>query len=382
MTHRTIAAIAALAILAGCASADSATATDAAPAQPATPRTIKDFLETHADDLARGIDDPDVIVDWAYVTALIESWDTVRSRPIRGWFDGNLVLTADERHEIGSRLREALPRKHAAAVIPAIGVLARLGEASGTGFRNAVLRAWPDMDESMHQYLLRGSWDAVRCPEFEPLLRAAIRERNEPGRDRPPTPWHVAYTPTLALLRMTDLQPQEARAIILADIRRDQPLFGGMALTALPDEQLEEVEAQFRRPHEELLHWSFDLQKHGPLAERYGGADALATALALLDRRERIHDPRLIRIVMSHDRDEGFVRLEAAMRTRTRKPWRRPGVVLRAVLADDGIEQRDLWADDAAEFVRRYLDDPDEEVRRNAELLLEAHARAAEEAAE
>ncbi|MDJ0974333.1 MAG: hypothetical protein QNJ98_07740 [Planctomycetota bacterium] len=336
---------------------------------PAKPRTIDDYREAHVAALFRGIDDPDTIVDWAYVTALLEAMDQDGGHGFgRGFTKYGPILSDEEQERIGSAVHRALPRKRGPALIAAIDTAARLQWDRGPAFREAVLRAWPDTETNMREWLLSQSWPTLRDPRFTPLLRHEIERLREHV-----TPWHVDDVPTLALKRLVDLEPEEARAIVLTDIARKAPRYGGVALTALPDEHLDAVDANFRRPVEELTHWSFDMEKHARLAERYGGPETLAVARKLLDMPGRGADTRLLRIVMRHDREDAFRRMAKALATRDPKEPHRHRMVLREVLASNWIGRARYWDDDAAAFVRGYLDDPDERVASDAAALLKDH---------
>jgi len=381
-----ITALLLVALTVGCAGDVAERAPEAAPADvpaagaeaaaEAPPKTLANIRERIVVEMMRGIDDSDMIVDWEYVTAVTDAWDSARSSPwVRDFTAHGPLLTEQEREVIGSRLHAALPRKRGAALLPALRSAARLGHTARPEFRDAVLRSWEDADYETRRWLLFGEWEALRGPEFEPLLRHELAMRI----DRP-TPWHVRDLPTLALIRLHDLNPAEARRVILADIARKKPLYGGAALTALDDPQLAEVEANFRRPLTEIAHWSFDLHKHGRLAERYGGADALAAARAILDQSEQRWNAALIRIVMSQDRVAGFARMKSALAARDSAPPSARRLVLSRVLSRDySIPKsyslsKNYWGPDAEALVRTYADDTDPRVRTTVARLL-ANAR-------
>ncbi len=382
-----ITALVLVALTVGCAGDVAERAPEAAPANvppadteaEAPPKTLADIRERIVAELMRGIDHPDVIVDREYVTAVADAWSSARSSRSnatgRGITTLGPILREEEREVIGSRLHAALPRKRGAALLPALTSAVRLGHTARPQFRDAALRSWADADSGTRQWLLSDQWEALRGPEFEPLLRHELATRIER-----PTPWHVRDLPTLALLRLHDLRPAEARRVILADIARKQPLYGGAALTVLDDSQLAEVEANFRRPLTEIARWSFDLHKHGRLAERYGGADALAAARAILDQPEQRWNAALIRIVMSQDRVAGFARLKSALAARDSAPPSARRLVLERVLSRDySIPNKyslskNYWGPDAEALVRTYADDADPRVRTTVARLL-ANAR-------
>jgi hypothetical protein len=349
----------------------------ASPARPA--QTSRPEARSPLAALERGVADPDVVVDFAYVRRLFAARDAAAA----GFSDSDgrgPVVPDAERRALALRLRDALPAKRGPALAAAVETVLWLGDPRpDAGVRAAALRAWPTAGAEFRRNVLDHGWSVVRSVEFVPLLRAACDalERREPPR----TEWHVDDVPTLALLRLLETAPSEGRARILADVRRDDPRFGGRALVALPDAHLREVDAHFRRPPEEMLHWRFDLEKLGPLAERYGGPDAVEAAKRLLDRpdadRARFAGSALLlRVVLAHDREEGLRRLGAALR-RPSPPGRMPpAALLREVLAGNWVQRIDLWGDDAEALVRDLAADEsiDAETRESATRLLAERA--------
>lgn len=347
---------------------EAATNSEAAPAE--RTRAIRHFQDAFLAELLRGIDDPDTVVDWAYISAYIELKDRGGFRDGgRGFSQYGPMLSDEELQELGGRLHAALPKKRGKALVAAVETAARLQADTGPEFRDAAIRAWPDADANMRMWLLSETWEVLRDPRMVPLLVPEI----EVARERP-TPWHVDDVRSLALQRYVDLEPEKGRALVLADIARKAPSFGGVALTSLPDEHLEEVDANFRRPLDELTHWSFDMEKHGPLAERYGGDTALDTARAILDKPAHIWNTHLLRVVMSRDRADAFKRMAKAIATRHPEHEYLHRLVLTRVLASNWIALPDYWGPDAAAFVRGCLDDSDPRVAKDAAELLAAHA--------
>ena len=345
-------------------SAPTRGASDIAASRPSTPRTAYDMLRQA---LLRGMDHPDTVVDWAYVIAIVRASDQLDGVGARGFTTHGPILWTDETQAIGQRLLRALPMKRGAALIPSLHSAGRLGFGKGVAFRDAVMRAWPQSSNATRITWLSSYWPALRDERLLPLLRAELK--TPPQRA---TQWHSAYLPTVALARLVEMRPEEARPIILSDIGRDQPLYGWLALAALPDRHLDAVEAHFRKPIRKLSHWSFDWGKNGPLAERYGGAQALARALAMLDLPAHQHNTHLLRIVMSQDRPETFRRMAKALATRDPKAPDKHRLVLRDVLAANWIGRASYWGPDAREFVLRYQSDRDEEVAKQVTSLLSA----------
>lgn len=346
-----------------------------APEDPALAQEIARQAAAHARlaELERAFDTPDAALDWKFVNALVRARDDVAPPAYgRAGMNGWPLLSEQERRDIGRRLRDALSIKRGAALARTAATATHFAPQSPDPvIRDAALRGWPDTDPEIRRYLLDAGWAVVQSEDFLPHLRAecdAIESRQQPV-----TPWHVADAPTMALLRLHELRPAEGRERILADIRTGAPRFGGRALVALSDERLAEVDAQFRRPIAELLHWSFDQEKLGALAERYGGPDSVRAAKAVLDSPGGSANASMLRVVMAHDRADGLRRLGAALRAPQNPRGMRRHGVLRQVLARNWIERKDLWGDDAAEFVGSLIADPaiDADTRAEAARLLE-----------
>ena len=376
----------ALALLAaGMASACGTPGADVPPPEPLSPRTAQDVASeadrAAVDVLERGLVGPDTVVDRAYINNLIEARDRVFPLSGRAESGSGPWLTTEESQEIGGRLRDSLSSKRGPALIAALRTVLHLHAADGAAFRDAVLRAWPEGDAEFRRHLLDYGWESVRCEEVVPLLRAECDEVP------PRTQWHHDNSATMALLRLLEMRPDEGRARILADVALADPRFGGRALVALPDERLDEVDARFRQPLEKRWHWSFDLEKFGPLAERYGGPDAVAGAKELLnlpnpDLTSFNASALLVRVVLSHDRAEGLKCLGLALRNSKDRSGIRPADLLKRVLGNGWIQQRDLWGSDARAFVHDIATAPDpridEKTREAAKELLEDRAREAD----
>jgi hypothetical protein len=315
------------------------------------------------EDLERGIEDPDVAVDYDhYVARLVRLRDAQARQPYgRDSFGAYVLLRPEENEEFARRLLAALPEKRGAARLATIETLWRFRQVGVPAVRDAVIANWTDLRRELRTALLLGSWEALRDPRFEPLLAADMCVPT--GADGRNVYWHVDDDlASLALLHYAEFQPAAARAIILEDIRRPNPLYTGIVLASLPDAHLDEVDAHFQGDPEEIRRTQ-DMFKQAKLLERYGGPAVMKNALALLESEGWACEIQagLLGYVMRFDRSNGLALVERAARRR------KTTGCYRAVFADVLPK---YWGSDARTLVEKFRDDPDAQVRREVEDLL------------
>jgi hypothetical protein len=315
------------------------------------------------------IADPDGVVDQAWIGRFVRARLVQRGEdpPVDadilvypGWDE---YLTPDDRRRISQGLAAALPAKRGRALHEALRTLTWLdggevlrGEGAGA-FRDAVLAEWSQLEPSFRERLLRAHWTTLQHASFVPLLEKEVEVESRPK------PWQHDDIGSLALLRYAELEPEDGRRRILADMRRDAPRFSRVALTSLSDDHLEEVDALFRAPAE-VVRRREGFEKHAALAERYGSPAILPTVLALLEERRWACEllECLLGHVLKHDRAQGLGLVERAARTRGPEET---GCYRRILLV---LEPH--WGPDARKLVESFSDDPDPDVRRVAERLL------------
>lgn len=146
--------------------------------------------------------------------------------------------------------------------------------AAGSGLRNQVAEAFLDLPLARQQPLLEHQWTQLRGPALVPALRrlaAAPRASASPVAD-------------LALRRLHELAPEEARPLILREIRDPRPGATLETLGILPDRELPDVEEDLLAGLERGDNPD-DLRAR--LLERYGPSSSAAAsrALAMVDGR-------------------------------------------------------------------------------------------------
>ena len=141
-------------------------------------------------------------------------------------------------HELAEQLFNDLPAKEESARVATVSFL--LNE-SLSGWRDQD-KAWiqrffemavemfSDLTSYGQNILLSARWDMVKGPAMLPPLRAHLSGSRPRDNDE------------FALYRLFELSPDEARAIILDDIRRPSPRFQVRAFEVLPDKELPELD--------------------------------------------------------------------------------------------------------------------------------------------
>jgi len=165
-----------------------------------------------------------------------------------------------------------------------------------------------------------------------------------------------------ALKRYYELNPVKARQIILEQLRKDDPDFDYSALSLLPDKELPDLTADFRK---------IVSAKDGnswitlPCIERYGAAELLPDVIAwyepLQGRWACALQDAALGFIMKHDREAGFKYLKEAMTHRTETHCY-ARAVLYVLRGDQG--------EDAKAFLVGVLADAEDEVVQNAAQLL------------
>lgn len=227
--------------------------------------------------------------------------------------------------------------------------------AAGPGLRNQVAEAFLDLSLARQQTLLEHQWTQFRGPALLPALRrlaAAPRTSASPVAD-------------LALRRLHELAPEEARPLILREIRDPRPGATIATLGILPDRELPEIEEDLlagleRGDHHDALHVR--------LLERYGSSPAAPRALAIVDGRIPGMACRpqaaLLAYFLRADPPSGVRLLERVLAARAGTGC------YRTVLADVA----DLRMTGAVErLALEHLDDPEPAVVRSAAETLGRH---------
>jgi hypothetical protein len=191
------------------------------------------------------------------------------------------------------------------------------------------------------------------------------------------SPWNSS-SPRPASLKANSfpatLAPEEARALIVQDLARDKPLYidrgqGRYAtkpLERLPDRQLPELDAVFRR---KLRTRDADLFSFMPLVARYATTNLLPDVVAVYKGAEGRWACDIERAVLQYwircAPAEGLEALAAALKSRATTGCYHS--VLSAILLEK-------WTDQALPTVLAALEDQDVDVVESASRVLERHA--------
>jgi hypothetical protein len=202
-------------------------------------------------------------------------------------------------------------------------------------------------------------WENLGGKDFLPIIRVAAQ---------PP----LASAPALGLL--ATLAPEEARALIVQDLARDKPLYidrgqGRYAtkpLERLPDRELPELDAVFRR---KLRTHDADLFSIMPLVARYATTNLLSDVVAVYKGAEGRWACDIEAAVLQYwircAPAEGLEAMAAALKSRATTGCYHS--VLSAVLLEN-------WTDQALPIVLAALQDQDADVVDSASRVLERHA--------
>lgn len=182
-------------------------------------------------------------------------------------------------HELAEQLFNDLPAKEESARAATVSFL--LNE-SLSGWRDQdktwiqrffelAVEMFPDLTSYGQNILLSARWDLVKGPNMLPPLRTYLSGSRPRDNDE------------FALYRLFELSPDEARAIILDDIRRPSPRFQVRALEVLPDKELpklDETLADRLQPGAGVR----DLERTAGLLQRFASAAILPKVISFYDQ--------------------------------------------------------------------------------------------------
>ena len=232
--------------------------------------------------------------------------------------NGNCGPLPDCKSEIARQLEEqllaALPRKQASAKAVTLSTLIDCIAASGPEpdkDRAAQLLAmasgvFAGLTGSAQYVLLSSRWDAVKGPAMIAALQAYLQGPKSREWDE------------LALHRLAELAPADARTIILADAVRPSPRFSGRALGILPDEQLPELDDVLAS---NLRNDAADTGRVAALIQRYASPGILPQVVAFYESVPVGHwacaiEDSLLAYMLRVDPDAGVQEVRRALEAR------------------------------------------------------------------
>jgi hypothetical protein len=258
-----------------------------------------------------------------------------------------------------AELAAAVPHKKGRAQAMASLVLLERGVDSPP-LRQTLAQVFRDLTSEEQCDVLEDRWEQVRCPAFQTTFERILSEPEVYEH------YYFGGIRTFAVYRYLDLQPQKARDLILRDIRRPHPLFGGRAFMSLPDKALPELDEIFLA---NLKERDRDYDKLPLLIERYATQRILPDVIALYRKdAERwsgeIISGCVLRYWIKHDPEAGLAAVRRAVLCR------------RSVQSYKGILSDVLspyYSPEAEDLALSFLDDTDGDVVRDVFRLFEKH---------
>jgi hypothetical protein len=212
--------------------------------------------------------------------------------------------------------------------------------------------------------LLDSRWESIGGPAFLPLLRKyALGYKDSPGQNERDAhySWNLSNS---ALLRWYELEPTEARQVIIREILRPEPRYSARTLGVLPDETLPEVEQALMDHFTKASGESSDLAS---LIARYGTDSIMPQMVSIADKHIGKwgcgNQASALAYLLRVDPETARPRLEAAIAAR--------GDEFTACNHQLFTEVADMRQDPLLEELAiRALDDDDPEVAANAAKFL------------
>ena len=256
--------------------------------------------------LSEGIRAPDIPVNETYLRALThvstppdkhivtpDVDDMAGIRRHKEQLQGALTASSDA---LLAQLAQAIPEKRDRALAVSCALLLEHKQ-EAPDLRRSLARSFHTLTKKEQETLLRYRWESIRCSEFESPLHLILQ--TPPGQEQ----WIGPRLHSLALLRYQEYQPEEAKALILEDIKRPSPLLSEMVLTSLADECLPELDDLL------LVHLRGSY-KVASLVERYASAKILPEVIHLYTASEGrwacAFQDSLLRYWLKHDRANGM----------------------------------------------------------------------------
>lgn len=262
--------------------------------------------------------DPDIIVDFKYIDALatvslpIEEWiirwdlsDTGKSMKLAGTVYEKKENT---QNKILEQFAGVIGKKQGRALSTGCNLLLQ-NKIDTPLLRRKLAESFSYLTKREQEELLEFRWEQIKCAEFEPVLKKILE--GPFGRED----WRHAGITSLALLRYQEYQPEEARVLIMEDIKRPNPFLSGRALTSLPDENIPQIENLLIRNLKDSLS---ELEKVIPLIERYATKNVLPEVIEFCQKEERYqwnchYKKDVLRCWIKHDRENGVAAVIKAM---------------------------------------------------------------------
>jgi hypothetical protein len=310
---------------------------------------------------------PDIAVGhtWFFTRAALASKPETFDNPV--WlklsafplFATRVVESAAKRTKRLERLAAALPVKRASVVGPSLMLLVAFHHRS-PHIAPATARAWLDLDRDEQIAMLGDEgWPLIRSDAVASVLLRTPYSTY-------PRSWLGGDPKSLALKRLVELGSAQARAEILADMRRPQPRLTHDALLALPDKHLPELEAGWRA----LLakRQPRDLTALAHMADRYA-SDALLDVMLAVYRTNQgwacEFNAAALSCILKWDTEIGITEVSKALTRRGKGHTGCYRDLLERVLPHH-------WSPKAEALALAHLEDTERAVRQSAAIALTA----------
>ncbi|HEY0320613.1 MAG TPA: hypothetical protein VGC66_06670 [Pyrinomonadaceae bacterium] len=213
--------------------------------------------------------------------------------------------------------------------------------------------------------IFESRWEMIKGPLFLPILRKyALRYRDFPIPNEV-NAYNSLRMSGAALLHWYELEPDEARAVIIQEIIRPKPRFSASILGILPDKTLPEVEQALAENF--VKQDSYAADNLASLLERYATDSVLPQILPVVDKNVgkwacAIQTP-ILAYMLRVNPDIARPRIEAAMAARGEEY----SACNHSLLVELGALQQDPMLE---EIAVGSLDDNDPQVAGNAAAFL------------
>jgi hypothetical protein len=238
-----------------------------------------------------------------------------------------------------------------------------------------IATVFDQLPEEKQLQIIEYRWEMIKGPLFLPILRKYARRYKEFPIPNEVNAYNSLHLSGTALLHWYELEPQEARPVIIQEMLRPRPRYNAKILGVLPDKTLPEVE-QALAEHFVKAEDYYAAENLASLLERYATDSVLPQILPIVDKNVgkwacSIQAP-ILAYMLRVNPDLARPRIEAAMAARGPEY----SACNRGLLNDVAAMQQDPMLE---EIASRSLDDEDPEVAASVATFLGRYGSAAAE---
>jgi hypothetical protein len=223
--------------------------------------------------------------------------------------------------------------------------------------------------------LLEYRWELIKGPAMLPILRKYAQTYREFTEPREVNAYNSLHLSGAALLHWYELEPSEARAVIIQEILRPKPRYTARVLGILPDKTLPEIEYKLAEHFVAEQH-SYAAENLASLLNRYATDSVFSQVLQVIDKNVgkwacAIQAPALAYLLRVKP-DVARPRIDAAVAARGDGY----SACNHSLFLDIGALQQDPVLE---EIAIHSLDDDDPEIAGNAAIFLGQYGSSAAE---